>query len=200
VLSYFAVSYAYYKVIGFDELKNTTGIASIIAEKMFGPTGKYVSSVLLFIAVLAYVNVLLLSNPRVMYAMSDDGILPPAFKKKDEKRDVLTLSLTVFTAICVVTLFFANTFEKILSFTMFLDSIGMATSAATIFVLRKRTRHLNGTGIYSMKLYPLLPVIFVCAYILIGIIITITNPEYALIGVSVFFDLPGAVFCGPPVK
>jgi APA family basic amino acid/polyamine antiporter len=194
VLSYFAVSYAYYKVIGFDELKNTTGIASIIAEKMFGPTGKYVSSVLLFIAVLAYVNVLLLSNPRVMYAMSDDGILPPAFKKKDEKRDVLTLSLTVFTAICVVTLFFANTFEKILSFTMFLDSIGMATSAATIFVLRKRTRHLNGTGIYSMKLYPLLPVIFVCAYILIGIIITITNPEYALIGVSVFLTFLGLYF------
>jgi basic amino acid/polyamine antiporter, APA family len=178
-------------VIGFDALKVPDpagrGIAAIVAQKMFGETGLYISSILLFIAVLAYVNVLLLSNPRVMYAMSDDKILPAAFKKKDEKKDVLTVSLTVFAALCIIVLFFANTFDQILSFTIFLDSIGMATSAATIFVLRKRTKHLDGTGIYSMKLYPLLPVIFVCAYVFVGTIIAITNPEFAIIGVSVFF-------------
>ena len=183
---YLMVSFAYYKVIGFTELKNTSGIAAIISEKMFGPAGKYASSILLFIAVLAYVNVLLLSNPRVMYAMSEDGILPASFKKKEEKKDVLTVSLTVFAAICIVVLFFADTFDKILSFTIFLDSIGMATSAATIFVLRKRTKHLDGTGIYSMKLYPLLPVIFVLTYLFVGIVIAITFPKYAIIGLSVF--------------
>jgi APA family basic amino acid/polyamine antiporter len=186
ILLYLTVSYTYYKVIGFNELKETTGIASIITEKMFGPTGKYVSSILLFIAVLAYVNVLLLSNPRVMYAMSEDGILPQAFKKKDEKKDVLTVSLTVFAAVCVVVLFFAKKFNEILSFTIFLDSIGMATSAATIFILRKRTKHLDGTGIYSMKLYPLLPVIFIITYIFVGTVIAITDPMYAVIGTSVF--------------
>jgi APA family basic amino acid/polyamine antiporter len=153
---------------------------------MFGQTGIYVSSILLFVAVLAYVNVLLLSNPRVMFAMSEDGILPKAFQKKDEKKDVLTVSLTVFALVCVVVLFFADQFNQILSFTIFLDSIGMATSAATIFILRKRTKHLDGTGIYSMKLYPILPVVFILAYIFVGVIIAITNPKYALIGTAVF--------------
>ncbi|MFN5358973.1 MAG: APC family permease, partial [Bacteroidota bacterium] len=83
ILLYLSVSYAYYKVIGFEELKNAKGIAAIVAERMFGETGSFIFSILLFIAVLAYVNVLLLSNPRVMYAMSEDGILPQAFKKKD---------------------------------------------------------------------------------------------------------------------
>jgi APA family basic amino acid/polyamine antiporter len=185
---YLLASYAYFNVIGFEQLKepNAPPIAAVIAGKMFGETGRNVASVLLFIAVLAYVNVSLLSNPRVMYAMSDDGILPSVFKRKDEKRDVLTVSLTVFSAICVIVLFFADTFDKILSFSIFLDSIGMATSAATIFLLRKRTKHLNGTGIFSMKLYPLLPVIFVLAYIFVGTIIAITNPEYALIGTGAF--------------
>ncbi|MBP7554929.1 MAG: APC family permease [Chitinophagaceae bacterium] len=183
---YMTVSFAYYKVIGFNELKETSGIAAIIAEKMFGPTGKYISSILLFVAVLAYVNVLLLSNPRVMYAMSEDGILPAAFRKKDEKRDVLTVSLTAFAAICIVVLFFAEQFNQILSFTIFLDSIGMATSAATIFILRKRTKHLDGTGIYTMKLYPVMPVIFIIAYLFVGTVIAITDPMYAVIGVSVF--------------
>ena len=185
IILYLLVSYTYVKVIGFNELKQTSGIASVVAEKMFGTAGKYASSILLFIAVLAYVNVLLLSNPRVMYAMSTDGILPKAFQKKDEKRDVLTISLTVFAAICIIVLFFADKFEKILSFTIFLDSIGMATSAATIFVLRKRTRHLNGTGIYSMKLYPVLPLIFIAAYLFVGTMIAVKEPMLALTGISV---------------
>jgi APA family basic amino acid/polyamine antiporter len=183
---YLAVSYAYYNAIGFEDLKTSRGIASIVVEKMFGPTGRTIASVLLFIAVLAYVNVLLLSNPRVMYAMSLDKILPKPFQKKDEKKDVLTVSLTVFAAMGVIVLFFANEFNQILGFTIFLDSIGMATSAATIFILRKRTKHLDGTGIYKMKLFPLLPLIFIAAYIFVGISIAVDTPNLALIGTGVF--------------
>lgn len=185
IVLYLLVSYSYVKVIGFNNLKETSGIASVVAEKMFGTTGKYASSILLFLAVLAYVNVLLLSNPRVMYAMSTDGILPTVFQKKDVKRDVLTVSLTVFAAICIIVLFFADKFEKILSFTIFLDSIGMATSAATIFILRRKTRHLDGSGIYSMKLYPILPLLFIIAYIFVGTMIAVKEPQLALTGISV---------------
>ncbi|MGK2860787.1 MAG: APC family permease [Chitinophagaceae bacterium] len=183
---YLAVSYAYYNAIGFEELKTSRGIASIVVEKMFGPTGKTIASILLFIAVLAYVNVLLLSNPRVMYAMSKDRILPASFQRKDEKKDVLTVSLTVFAAMGIIVLFFAKEFDQILGFTIFLDSIGMATSAATIFILRKRTKHLDGTGIYKMKLYPLLPLIFIAAYIFVGTSIAFNTPGLALIGTGVF--------------
>ena len=183
---YLAVSYAYYNAIGFESLKTSRGIASIVVEKMFGPTGRTAASILLFVAVLAYVNVLLLSNPRVMYAMSKDGILPAAFGRKSESREVLTVGLTAFAAIGIIVLFFMDEFNKILSFTIFLDSIGMATSAATIFILRKRTKHLDGTGIYKMKLYPLLPLIFIAAYIFVGISIAFNTPKLALIATGVF--------------
>lgn len=183
---YLAVNFAYYRSIGFHQLKISNGIAAIVAEKMFGATGRYFFSILLFVAVLAYVNVLLLSNPRVMYAMSTDGILPKAFMKKDEKKDVLTVSLTVFAGIGIIVLFFAKTFDKILGFTIFLDSIGMATSAATIFILRKRTRHLNSTGIYQMKLYPLLPLIFIGSYIFVAISIWVNTPALAWTALAVF--------------
>lgn len=182
---YLCVNYSYYKIIGFEELKTSKSIAAIVAGKMFGESGSFAISILLFVAVLAYVNVLLLSNPRVMYAMSLDGILPSAFKKKDEKKDVIPVSLTVFAAICVIVLFFADRFDQILSFTIFLDSIGMATSAGSIFFLRKRTKHLDKSGIYKMKLYPLLPILFILAYIFVGVVIAITNPEYAITGTSV---------------
>ena len=185
ILLYLSVSFAYYKQIGFEELKNAKGIAAIVAERMFGPTGKFVFSILLFMAVLAYVNVLLMSNPRVMYAMSEDGILPKAFSKKDEKKDVLTVSLTVYALITVVVLFFAKTVDKILGFTMFLDSIGMAFSAATIFIIRKRTSHLDPKQIYTMKFFPLMPIVFIASYTFIAINIAITKPMTALTATAV---------------
>lgn len=182
---YLLVNLSYYTAIGFSRLQNEKEIASIVVGKMFGATGANIFSALLFLSVLAYVNVLLLSNPRVMFAMSEDGVLPALFKKRSEKREVLTAALTVFAAMCIIILYFANTFDKILNFTIFLDSFGMAASAASIFWLRPKTKQLNNTGIYSMKLYPLLPIIFICAYVFVAISIAIQTPSTALTGIVV---------------
>ncbi|HET9746994.1 MAG TPA: APC family permease [Chitinophagaceae bacterium] len=185
ILLYLTVNIAYYKIVGFDNMKTTGEIASVVIGKMFGENGANAFSLLLFLSVLAYVNGSLLSNPRVMYAMSEDGVLPAFLSKKSEKKEVLVTSLTVFSAICIIVLFFADTFEKILSFSIFLDSFGMCTSAATIFMLRKKTKHLDGTGVYKMKLFPLQPLIFIAAYIFVCISITFNTPYIALTGAGV---------------
>jgi APA family basic amino acid/polyamine antiporter len=166
-------------------MKTTGEIASIVVGKMFGPNGSNAFSLLLFLSVLAYVNGSMMSNPRVMYAMSDDKVLPSFLMKKRERKGVLVTSLTVFAALCIIVLFFADTFEKILSFSIFLDSFGMCTSAATIFILRKRTKHLDGTGIFKMKLFPVLPVIFMAAYIFVCGSIIFNTPMIALTGAAV---------------
>lgn len=190
ILLYLTINYAYVKVIGFDVLHRpeTKNIAAIMAGKIFGVNAERILSGFLFLSVLAYVNVLLMSNPRVMYAMSEDRILPPVFKKRKEKTDVLTVSLSVFAALCVLIVFWAKEFDKILSFTIFLDCFGMVLSAGTIFILRKKTKHLDGTGIYTMKLYPVLPVIFILAYLFVGTSIALdyeNNKYAALKGISV---------------
>src|SRR6185503_1964772 len=185
ILLYLTVNIAYYKIVGFNNMKTTGEIASVVVGKMFGENGANAFSLLLFLSVLAYVNGSLLSNPRVMYAMSEDGVLPAFLKKKSEKKEVLVTSLTVFSAICIIVLFFADTFEKILSFSIFLDSFGMCTSAATIFMLRKKTKHLDGTGVYKMKLFPLQPLIFIAAYIFVCISIIFNTPYIALTGAGV---------------
>lgn len=188
IILYLLINYAYVKVIGFEQLKNSTNIAAIMASKVFGTNAERILSVLLFFSVLGYVNVLLLSNPRVMAAMSDDKILPAVFGKRHDKTGVLTASLSFFSAMCVLIIFWAKKFDNILSFTIFLDSFGMAFSAASIFVIRKKTRQLDGTGIYKMKLYPLLPVIFIVAYTFVAISIAAdykNNHYAALTGLSV---------------
>jgi APA family basic amino acid/polyamine antiporter len=182
---YLTINYAYVKVIGFEELKTSKNIAAIMASKIFGINAERILSVLLFFSVLAYVNVLLMSNPRVMAAMSDDRILPASFRKRNLKTDVLTTSLSVFAAICVLIVFWAKEFDTILSFTIFLDCFGMILSAGSIFILRKRTEHLNDSGIYIMKLYPLLPLIFIAAYTFVAISLLVTQTNLCLIGLAV---------------
>lgn len=179
---YLLVNFSYYKLIGFEQMKGEREIAYVVMDKIFGTTGATVFSAFLFLGVLAYVNGLLMSNPRVMYAMGEDGSLPKVFAKTTEN-GVLTLSLTVFAAVCIVILFFAQQFEKILTFTIFLDCFGMILSSATIFWFRRKTKHLDGTGIYRMKLFPVMPVIFISAYVFVGTSIAVADPSAALTGV-----------------
>ncbi|MDQ3141047.1 MAG: APC family permease [Bacteroidota bacterium] len=186
---YLLANYSYYKVIGFQELKEANGIAALVAEKIFGPIGKTLFSILLFIAVLAFVNVQLLSNPRVMYAMADDGILPKAFQNRNTKNGVLTVALSAFTLLTIVILFFAKTFDNILGFAMFLESIGMATSAYSLFILRKKTQHLDNTNIYRMKGVPWQTILFIMSYLFITLIIIIKTPLMALTGCLVFLGI-----------
>ena len=117
--------------------------------------------------------------------MSDEGTIPKIFSKQNEKNGVLVVSLTVFTLTCLIILFFAQTFDAILNFTIFLDCFGMVASSATIFKLRKQTKHLDGTGIYKMKLFPLLPLIFMATYCFVGVSIAIQTPNTAIIGTAV---------------
>jgi len=197
ILLYLTINYAYVKVIGFETLQHSKNIAAIMASKIFGVNAERVLSGFLFLSVLAYVNVLLMSNPRVMYAMSEDNILPPVFKKRSPSTDALTVSLSVFAAICIVIIFWAKEFDKILSFTIFLDCFGMILSAATIFILRKKTAHLDDTGIYKMRLFPLLPIVFIIAYVFVAISIALDyekNDHAALTGLGVMAVFTGLYF------
>ena len=153
IILYLLINFVYVKVIGFEQLKSADSIAAILMDHLFGPGGDRILRVLMFLSVLAYVNVSVMSNPRVMYAMSEEGILPAIFRKKTPKRDVIIWSLTAYSAAICLTLLFTSTVEKILDYTIFLDSIGFATSASTIFILRHR-KVREDQDIYRIKWYP----------------------------------------------
>jgi basic amino acid/polyamine antiporter, APA family len=202
ILLYLTINYAYVHVIGFQELKTSKNIAAIMASKIFGVNAERILSVLLFLSVLAYINALLMSNPRVMYAMSEDKILPFAFQQRNRK-DALTISLSVFAGLAAIIVFWAKEFDTLLSFSIFLDCFGMVLSAGSIFIIRKRTAHLNGTGIYSMRLYPLLPIIFMIAYSFVAISIALDykgNHYAAAIGLCVLIFFLAVYFIAKTIK
>ena len=200
IILYLLVNLSYYKLIGFEQMKNQKEIAFVVMDKIFGSTGATIFSGFLFLGVMAYVNGLLLSNPRVMFAMADDGILPKKFAEQNLKTNVLTFSLTIFTIVCIIILFFSQEFEKILKFTIFLDCFGMILSSGTIFWFRKKTAHLDTENIYKMKAYPFMPILFMLAYLFVAISIAIDDPIAAMIGLAVLTAFIGIYFLVNRIK
>lgn len=195
---YLLINYAYVEVIGFEQLKSAGSIAALLAERLFGPYGFTILSVLIYFSVLGYVNANLMACPRIMYAMGQDNALPKIFTRTT-KNGTMIVSLTVFVAIALVTLLFAQTFNKILNYTVFLDCLSTAFAAATIFYLRKKSSG-NTDDIYKVWPYPLVPVLFIAAFLFVAYSIFESDPFTALTGFAIFIAFVMIYFAGKSVS
>lgn len=188
---YLSINYTYVKVIGFDQMKNANAIGALLCEAWFGKAGAKVFDLCMVLSVLAYVNVILLSNPRVMFAMSEEKLLPKIFQYRHPKTDALVPGLTVYALMTIAVTFFGKGVDNVLSFSIFLDCIGMSTSAATLFILRSRKQGDAAVTGSMKKIVPVLTAIFVISYGFVAAAVVIDNPKAALTGVSLllFFVL-----------
>jgi APA family basic amino acid/polyamine antiporter len=189
LILYLSINYAYFHVLGIGGLQQTPALAAKMVGVIFGNTGYKITSIMIFLSVLAYVNVNVLANPRVYYAMAEDGILPPIFKKVNPKTQVQEFGMSFFIAAIIIILFFVAKFSEMLKYVMFFDTIGLSMAAVAIFLLRKKTKNLDGTGIFTIKWFPLVPLIFIISYWFVTINIFITfkeNPYAALICLATY--------------
>ncbi len=189
LIIYLAVNYSYYKVLGLGTLQHTTTLASDITGLMFGTIAYKLVSVIMFFSVMAFVNVSVMSNPRIYFAMAEDKILPSIFKRLNGKTQVQEFSLTLFCIFILLTLFFMSSFQKILEYVMFFDSISLITAAAAIFILRNRAKKSGEPiDIYKMKGYPFLPAFYILIYMAVNISVLYANPTAATWGFILFIS------------
>jgi len=189
IILYMLINFAYFHVLGIGGLQQTPALAAKMVGIIFGATGYKITSIMIFLSVMAYVNVNVLSNPRVYYAMAEDGILPPIFKKVNPKTQVQEFGMSFFVFAIIIILFFVAKFSEMLKYVMFFDTIGISLGAIAIFFLRKKTKNLDGTGIYTVKWFPIVPLIFIISYWFVTINIFITfkdNPYAALICLATY--------------
>jgi APA family basic amino acid/polyamine antiporter len=172
---YLAATWSYVNVLGFDRLAGSSAIASMVMERLTGPAGNSIVSVALVVSVFGYMNVAMLSNPRVITAMAEDKVLPSKLAtSKTSSRGVNASTLTLFAALSVVCVIFGESFEQILNYTIFLDSIGMATAAGSLFILHKQQPLRRSNFIIA--------IIFIAAYVFIGGSIFIDDPAAGIYG------------------
>jgi len=186
---YLLVNFSYFKVLGFDGLKNSNTLAADVARVLLGDAAFKVVAIIMFLSVMAYVNASIMSNPRVYYAMAEDRVLPSVFKKVNSRTQVQEFGVSIFVAFIVLTLFFSSSFIQVLGYVMFFDSISLITASAAIFVLRYRAKKTGDPeGIFKMKGYPWMPALFIMVYSLVNISVLVSNPQASLIGFVLFLS------------
>jgi basic amino acid/polyamine antiporter, APA family len=182
---YLAATWAYVQVLGFETLGSSSAIASMVMERLTGPVGTSLVSVALTISVFGYVNVAMLSNPRVITAMAEDGVLPKRMAMSNSSaRGVNAATLSIFTALSIICVVFGESFEKILNYTIFLDCIGMATAAGALFLLRDaKPLSLSSRA---------LAIVFIASYVFIAGSIFREDPAAGLYGIGLLALMIGA--------
>jgi APA family basic amino acid/polyamine antiporter len=150
---YFTINIVYVKVLGFEAVQHSPLIAADLAKVIFGPAGAAFASITIFISVLGFCNTELLHNPRVMYAMAEEKILPKIFMKVHAEKQVQEFALIFYTALIVAMFLLLQTYSNLLNYVMFNDTISLAFAAFSIFVLRKKKTGDETRG-FRLKFFP----------------------------------------------
>lgn len=168
LILYLLLNVAYCQVLGLDNMKGKTLIAAELARSFFGDAGFKITSIAVFISVAGFINSAFMYNPRMLYAMAEDNILPPAFKRVNEKTQSQEFAITFFFLIVLVSLLISSAFEKVMNYTMFIDSGSLIFAGATIFILRKR-KEGEANEVFKIKLFPYVPILYMLVLLVVCI-------------------------------
>ena len=184
---YLTINAAYVKVLGVPGIAGAKLVAAETARVTLGEAGKLVVSLAIFLSAMGFLNVTLMQIPRVYYSMAEDRTLPAVFQKVNPKTQTQEFGLLFLGAIILVSIFLLRTFENIVNYVMFLDTITLAVVSSSVFFLRRKAR-LAGeayTG-YRIPLYPVLPAVFIVFMLAIAANVLATQTREALYGAGFF--------------
>ncbi len=182
---YLLINLAYFSVLGMHGIAGAKLVAAEVARICFGQSAYLIVSIAIFLSALGFVNVTLMQIPRSYYAMAQDGALPTIFMRVNQKTQTQEFTLLFFGATILGCLFLLGTFERLLNYVMFFDTLNNALVASTIFVLRRRGISSPGGKAYQVPFYPFLPGFFVVFLLCITVNVIVSQPGSLLVGGSV---------------
>jgi len=182
VAVYVSANIAYVHVLGAPGLAATSTPAADLATHVIGESGADVLSVLVIISTFGFLNLALMTAPRVYYAMARDGLFFERVARVSERTHVPVAAIV--TQGVLASLFaLSNTYDQLLGYAVFADWIFFALAGIALVVLRA-TRP-DAPRPYKTPLYPVIPLVF--ALVGFGIVANmfVADPINAIIGSAI---------------
>ena len=185
VALYLLINAAYHVALGLPGIAASRLVAAALARATLGPSGESVVSLLIFFSAAGFVNATIIQMPRSYYAMAEDGALPRTFLRVNPHTQVQEAGLVFFAATMIIPALWLGSFEKLLSYVMFTDSLSLVVVASTLFVLRRRRTGEDQPGLFRVPLYPLLPAVFMACLLAVCLHVLVTETRLAIAGMVV---------------
>ncbi len=179
VALYLLLNLAYQRVLGTAGVAAAPLVAAALTGALFGPAGRAVVSVVVFLSAAGFVNATIVHMPRTFYAMAEDGALPAAFMRVNPRTQAQEAGLVFFGLTMLVPALLLGSFAKLLDYVILVDTVTLAVVASTLFVLRRRAG--GGAG-FAMWGYPLLPAFYILCLLAVAVRVAALQPALALAG------------------
>lgn len=183
VCLYLGLNLAYHHALGIEGVAGASLVAASLARAAFGPAGEAVVSLAIFLSAAGFVNATILQVPRSYYAMAEDGALPRAFLRVNPRTQVQESGLLFFGATMLLPALLLGSFEKLLNYVMFTDSLMLVVVASTVFVLR--ARRVGEAATFRIPGYPAPPAIFMACLLCVAAYVAATESRLALAGSAI---------------
>jgi APA family basic amino acid/polyamine antiporter len=133
---YLLLNLAFLYVLPLREMAASKFVGGAVAEALFGARGDAVIRVVMIVSLLGTVNAGFLAAPRILLAMSRDGLF---WERAGRVNEGGTPTATLLATTAVALLFLVTgTFERALAVTTFFVVLNYAVSFLSVFVLRQR--------------------------------------------------------------
>ena len=188
VILYVLTNIGYLAALGPMAASRSDHIAADAMHAVFGPTSGSLLSALVLVSIFSAANGLMLTTPRMYFAMARDGVFFERLGSVDVRFGTpafAIVALAVWSALLAV----SGTFEQLLTYVVFAGWIFYGLGATAVFVYRRRQP--DAIRPFRTPGYPVTPVLFVVSAGMLVLNTLIAQPVRGAVGL-------GAVLLGTP--
>ncbi|MGH9897862.1 MAG: APC family permease [Pyrinomonadaceae bacterium] len=186
---YLLANLAYLAALGPVKAAQTDSIAAAAVTAVVSPAASKLVALAILISIFSAANGIVLTAPRVYYAMARDGLFFHRLAEVHPRFHTPAFAVVV-GSVWAALLAATGTFEQLLTYVVFTGWLFYALGAASIFIYRRREPEVASQ--YRVPGYPWTPLLFILAAAALVINTVATQPVRAAVGI-------GVVLLGAPV-
>jgi APA family basic amino acid/polyamine antiporter len=181
---YLLANAVYLRVLSHPALAATATPAADALQWIFGPGSDRVIAAAIAISAFGFLDLTLLAQTRIYYAMGKDGVFFPGLARLHPNFGTPTLAI-VLQAGWGILLALTGTYGELVDSVVFGDWIFFGLTVAAIFVFRRRIPVASRErGSFRTPGYPFVPALFVAAAAVVVVSAVRTNPFRSAIGIA----------------
>jgi APA family basic amino acid/polyamine antiporter len=191
-LVYVLVNVAYMRLLSPARMAASSEVAAEAIDVALGRAGGAAIAVAIVVSTLGTVGIYTLTAPRMYLAMAERGLFFRGATTIDPRFRTPARAIVLQSVWAAVLVLFWGTFDKLISYVVFVDWIFFGLTGAAVFVLRRK--HPEWARPYKTIGYPLTPFVFVAMSAAFVVGALVHRPAQALggailmtVGVGVFF-------------
>ena len=181
VVLYLLLNVVYLFALPADEMTGVLEIGSKAAVRLFGGQVSAIFSGAVALGILSVLSAMIMTGPRIYYAMAKDDVFFPIFGRLDPARKTPASSIFLQAAIAVAMVLTAS-FEALLIYIGF--TLSLFACLTVIGLMRVRMRSGTEAKQYSTWGYPVTPLLFIVCNLWIILFSIKSRPSAALIGLG----------------